>query len=67
MKDLLPTAQVAERSAIRGLVVLALDRRLDRNRDRVVAQLRMINPDMADVVEIAKFLIRVAQAIDQAK
>jgi hypothetical protein len=67
VQDLSPTSKPVERAAVRNLVILALDGQLDRDRDRVLAQLRRANPDMADAVEVTEFLIRLAQAIDRSK
>ena len=67
LQDLSPRSKAVERAAVRGLVVLSLDGKLDRNRDRVLAQLRRTNPDMADAVEVAEFLIQLSQAIDRAR
>jgi hypothetical protein len=67
LQDLAPTSKAVERAAVRGLVVLALDGKLVRDRDRIVAHLRKTNPDLADVVEISEFLIRLSQAAEQSR
>lgn len=66
LRDLSPISSKTERSAVRNLAVLALEGRLDHDRDRVLRQLRRQNPDMANAVEIAEFLLQLAHAIDQA-
>jgi len=67
LEDLLPLARVAERNSIRNLVVLAFDRKLSQDRDTVLAELKRINPDMADAVQVAEFLIRIAQAAERQR
>lgn len=42
--------------------ILALDGQLARDRNRVLAQLKKTNPDMADAVQVAEFLIGLARA-----
>jgi len=66
-QDLFPGAKVAERAAVRNLAILALDGRLAYDRDRVLNQLRATNPDMADAVQAAEFLIRLGQAVEKSK
>jgi hypothetical protein len=65
LQDLFPDAEKVERDAVRSLAVLALDGELDRDRDRIVARLRRTNPDMADVVEAAEYLIQFSKAVDK--
>jgi len=67
LQDLSPKSKAFERAAIRNLVVVALDGKLPRDRDQVLAQLRRAAPDAADAVEIVEFLIRFSQAIDKSK
>jgi hypothetical protein len=67
VQDLLPNSPMAERAAVRNLVILAFDGKLPRDRDRVIAELRRTNPDAADAVEIAEFLIRLSQAAEKAR
>jgi len=62
LEDLMPAARQAERDSIRNLAVLALDGELSTDSDAVTRQLRKINSEMADAVEIAEFLIQLAQA-----
>lgn len=62
LMDLFPDAKSAERAAVRTLAILALDGRLARDRNRVLAQLKKTNPDMADAVQVAEFLIGLAKA-----
>jgi hypothetical protein len=66
LQDLGATNPV-ERAAVRNLAILALDGQLPRDRARVLGSLRRTNPDMADAVEMADFLIRLAQAIERAR
>jgi hypothetical protein len=65
LEDLFPAAPKIERDAVRSLAVLALDGELDRDRDRIVGRLRRTNPDMADAVEAAEFLIQFSKAVDK--
>lgn len=67
LQDLSPRSKPVERAAVRGLVVLALDGKLSRDRDRVLNYLKKTNPDMADAVEVTEFLIQLAQAVDKKK
>jgi hypothetical protein len=67
LQDLSPASKAVERAAVRSLVVLALDGELARDRDRIVNTLRKNNPDMANAVEIAEFLIQLSQAVDKAR
>jgi hypothetical protein len=67
LEDLFPGAPLAERASVRNLAILALDGRLANDRNRVIAQLRRTSPDMANAVEIAEFLTRLAQAADRAR
>ena len=62
VQDLSPNSPMAERAAVRNLVILAFDGKLPRDRDRVIAELRRINPNAADAVEVSEFLILLAQA-----
>jgi hypothetical protein len=66
-QDLFPNARAVERASVRNLVVLALDGRLSQDRDQVLAQLRRANPDMADAMQVAEFLIRIAQAVEKKR
>ena len=67
LKDLAPTSKAVERAAIRSLVILALDGRLVRDRDRIINHLRKTNPDLADVVEVAEFLIQLGKAVEKSR
>jgi hypothetical protein len=67
LEDLLTENPINERLAVRGLVVLALDGRLSRDRDKVVAQLRRTNNDMANAVEAAEFLILLGKAVNDKR
>jgi hypothetical protein len=67
LEDFLPDNTALERAAVRNLAVLALDGRLSRDRDKVVAQLRRDNPDMANAVEITEFLINLGKAVDSKR
>ena len=67
LKDLAPTSKPVERAAIRSLVILALDGRLVRDRDRIINHLRKTNPDLADVVEVAEFLIQLGKAVEKSR
>jgi len=67
LQDLFPTARPAERAAVRNLTVLSLDGRLPRDRDSVLAEVRRNNPDMADAVQAAEFLIRFSQAAERRR
>jgi hypothetical protein len=67
LEDLFPRSAAAERTAVLNLVVLAFDGKMPRNRDKVLARLRRINPDMAEAAEMAEFLIKLAQAVDNAR
>jgi hypothetical protein len=64
LEDILPDAKVVERNAIRNLAILALDGKLSRDRDTVLKRLKRVNPDMADAVQVAEFLIQLAKAVD---
>jgi len=63
LEDLFPDAKAVERASVRNLAILALDGRLPRDRARVLAQLKRTNPDMADAVQVAEFLIGLAKAV----
>jgi hypothetical protein len=65
LQDLFPDAKAVERASVRNLAILALDGRLSQDRDRVLAQLRKVNPEMADAVRAAEFLIRLAKAVEK--
>jgi len=65
LRDLFKTQPAVERASIRNLVVLILDGRQARDRNQIQQQLRGINPNMADAVEVAEFLIRLGQAVDR--
>jgi hypothetical protein len=56
---------LTERKAIVNLAILALDGRLESSRDWVVAELRRRNPDTADAVEIAEFLVLLARTVKE--
>jgi hypothetical protein len=64
--DLMPGSAPVEIAAVRNLAIQALDGRLPRNRDRVLAELRRINPDMAQKVEMTEFLIQLSQAVERS-
>jgi hypothetical protein len=65
LKDLFPDARGVERASVRNLAILALDGRLSQDRDSVLTRLRKVNPDMADAVRVAEFLIRLAKAVEK--
>jgi len=65
--DLLPGNTGVERQAVSNLILLALDGRMPRGRDQILYQLRLSNPNFANAAETTEFLIRFAQAMDDAK
>ncbi len=67
LEDLFPDAKVVERNAIRNLAVLGLDGKLSRDRNTVLKKLKKVNPDMADAVQVAEFLIQLAKAVDDKR
>jgi hypothetical protein len=67
LEDVFPDAKAVERDSIRNLAVLALDGKLSQDRDTVHARLKKTNPDMADAVQVAEFLIRLAKAADKTR
>jgi hypothetical protein len=67
LQDLFPGFTLVERSAVRNLTILALDGRMPRNREQILNQLRRANPGFANGTETVEFLIRLAQAIDDAR
>ena len=65
LEDVFINAKAVERDSLRNLVVLALDKKLSKDRDTVLRQLRRSNPDMADAVQAVEFLIVVGQLADR--
>jgi len=65
--DLLPGNTATERQAVSNLILLGLDGRMPRGRDQILYQLRLSNPNFANAAETTEFLIRFAQAMDDAK
>lgn len=65
--DLFPGNTLAERQAVGNLIVLALDGRMPRSRDQILGQLRQSNPNFANGAEAAEYLIRFAQALEDAR
>ncbi|MBX9681848.1 MAG: hypothetical protein K2X38_24070 [Gemmataceae bacterium] len=67
LTDLLPGNTATERQAVSNLILLALDGRMPRGRDQILYQLRLSNPNFANAAETTEFLIRFAQAMDDAR
>ena len=67
LEDLMAENRKVERNAVKALVILALDGKLDPNRDRILAALRTFNPEMANGVEVTEFLIQLGKAIQESK
>jgi len=65
--DLLPGNTAPERQAVSNLILLALDGRMPRGREQILYHLRLTNPDFANAAETTEFLIRFAQARDDAQ
>jgi hypothetical protein len=67
LTDLLPGNTGIERQAVSNLILLALDGRMPRSRDQILYQLRLSNPNFANAAETTEFLIRFAQAMEDAR
>ena len=65
VSDLFPGMRASDSAAVRVLICQALDKRLVPNRDRILAELRRNNPDLADATEITEFLIRLSNAANR--